>query len=283
MNDDRLGARFSLRTAQLARMAELLALSWATRRSALVEGGPVVSLTSYGKRARTVGFTMESIAQGTLLPSRLVLWLDEPRLLGNLSGMLQRLQRRGVEVLPTDDYGPHKKYYPFVASQSSFSVPLVTADDDVLYPRTWLAELMAAHRRRPDEVHCYRARVMSFAGEQLAPYTTWPDCSTAEPSHRHFSVGLAGVLFPPSVLTALKRSGDAFRASCRRTDDIWLNVHAQRAGAKVSQLHAQPEHFMLLPGTQGGALLHENLQGGNDAALRLLYGADDLERLREAR
>lgn len=273
--------RVSLRSEQVARMAELAALNVASRRPAVARGGPVVSLTSYGKRARTVAFTLESIAQGSLLPSRLLLWLDEPELLQHPPSMLRRLQRRGVEILRTDDYGPHKKYYPYVASQRSFDAPLVTADDDVLYPRDWLAELVAAHGRQPDAVQCYRARVMVLSGDRFAPYATWSDCCSTAASHRHFSVGLAGVLFPQAVLGELQRQGDAFRATCPRTDDIWLNLHAQRVDAKVRQVLETPRHFLLLPGTQQGALLHGNLQGGNDAALQRLYQSEDLLRLRE--
>ena len=281
MPGEELLQRLSLRAGQLARMSQLGLRNATSARRAVAPGGPVVSLTSYGKRARTVGFTIESIAQGSLLPSRLILWLDEPALLNHLPATLRRLQTRGVEILATENYGPHKKYYPFVASQARFDVPLVTADDDVLYPRDWLALLMEQHRQEPDDVHCYRARVMAMNGDELAPYTTWSDCQTTNPSHRHFSVGLAGVLFPAKLLAELRRQGDAFRASCPRTDDIWLNLHAQRVGAKVRQVRALPEHFMLLPGTQSSALLHTNMQGGNDQALRNVYAPPDLQRLRE--
>jgi hypothetical protein len=39
---------------------------------------------------------------------------------------------------------------------------------------------------------------------------------------------------------------------------------------------------MLLPGTQKGALLHDNVAGRNDSALSALYRADDLARLAQA-
>lgn len=271
--------RLSLRTAQVRAMVALALSNVMSRRPAVAAGGPVVSLTSYGKRARTVGFTLESIAQGTLLPSRLLLWLDEPELIARLPASVRRLQARGLEVLPCENYGPHKKYYPYVAAQTTLDAPLVTADDDVLYPRDWLASLMAAHQREPELVHCYRARVMALSGSELLPYASWPDCSTTAPSHRHFSVGLAGVLFPAHVQRELQHSGASFTSSCPRTDDIWLNLHAQRAGARVRQLRARPQHFMLLPGTQSVALLHSNVQTGNDAALRKLYDAEQLARL----
>jgi hypothetical protein len=246
---------------------------------AVAPGGPVVSLTSFGKRARTVGFTVESIAQGSLRPSRLMLWLDEPELVANPGPLLRRLKKRGVELLGTENLGPHKKYYPFVSSQSTFEAPLVTADDDVLYPASWLEQLMQKYREHPDCVHCYRARVVKLQGGGFAPYASWEECNATAPSHRHFSIGMAGVLFPPTVLSELRRSGDAFRVCCPRTDDIWLNLHAQRVGAKVRQVHATPEYFMLLPGTQKTGLLHANVESVNDLALARVYNSGDLSRL----
>ena len=276
------GERVLSRARQLGAMSELLRLNLTSSESAVASGGPVVSLTSFGKRARTVGFTIESIAQGEMRPSRLILWLDEPELLSQPSAMLVRLQRRGVEVLQTENWGPHKKYYPYVASQSAFNVPVVTADDDVLYPTTWLAKLMQRYGAHSDSVHCYRARVVNLVGDRLAPYASWNECGTTAPSHRHFSIGMAGVLLPPPLLQELQRRGPEFRKDCPRTDDIWLNLHAQRLGAKVRQVHASPDYFMLLPGTQKGGLLHDNVAGGNDSALTALYAADDLARLAQA-
>ena len=276
------GDRISLRARQLGAMSELLRLNLTCTESAVAPGGPVVSLTSFGRRARTVGLAIESIAQGSMRPSRLLLWLDEPALIAQPPAMLARLQRRGVELLATEDWGPHKKYYPYVTSQPSFQVPLVTADDDVLYSTSWLATLMERQAAHPESVHCYRARVVRMSGQKLAPYASWHECSTTLPSHRHFSIGMAGVLFPPCLLEALQRSGAEFRKECPRTDDIWLNLHAQRVGAKVQQVHAWPDYFTLLPGTQTGALLDDNVSGSNDSALSALYGADDLARLAHA-
>ena len=101
-------------------------------------GGPVVSLTTFGKRSEKVFFAIESIANGDARPSRLILWIDDEVLLNNPPATIRRLAKRGLEVKPCKNYGPHKKYYPYVESEQTFSAPLVTADDDVLYPQYWL-------------------------------------------------------------------------------------------------------------------------------------------------
>ena len=87
-------------------------------------GGPVVSLTTYGKRSQKVYFAIESIANGDLRPSRLILWIDDEAFLNNPPATIQRLAKRGLEVKPCKNFGPHKKYYPYVESEEAFSAPL---------------------------------------------------------------------------------------------------------------------------------------------------------------
>lgn len=242
--------------------------------------GPVVSLTSYSTRVDAVFLTMESIAGGTLKPSRLILWLDETARLAELPATLKRLQRRGMEVLECPNYGPHKKYYPFVAGQP-LDKPLVTADDDVLYPGNWLNGLMESSRISPDTVICYKAREIQFGSEGLVPYTSWRACLSEVASFRIFAIGVSGVLYPSSFLRILKEQGDAFMQSCPKADDIWLHLHALRHDYRVKQISVRDEHFPSLPGTQDIALSKSNLkQGENDRVIELLYTTSDIDKIR---
>lgn len=83
--------------------------------ASIVSSTPVVvSLTSYGERTGKVFYTIESIADGELLPSRIILWLDNEQLFNHLPPELKRLQSRGLEIFLTKNYGPHTKYFPYV-------------------------------------------------------------------------------------------------------------------------------------------------------------------------
>ena len=130
-------------------------------------GGPVVSLTSYGKRIETVHLAIESIARGSSRPSRLLLWIDDESLFFRLPTPIKRLQKRGLDVKLCRSYGPHTKYYPYVESLANFPLPLVTADDDILYPRYWLKGLIKANQEHPDVVNCYGAHVIPVSESGL--------------------------------------------------------------------------------------------------------------------
>ena len=249
----------------------------------IAQGGPVVSLTTYGPRIDTVHLTIESIGRGRLKPSRLILWLDDERRYNDLPESLRRLQHRGLEIYLTDNLGPHTKYYPYVASQPRHELPLVTADDDIVYPRWWLRRLWEAYRAEPEQISCYRAHVVALDDRSaFLPYREWPPCGSREARWRHFATGVSGVIYPPRFLSFMQEQGDAFRDCCPKADDIWLHAMALRAGLRVRQIGRLPRYFEGLPGTHDQGLVHFNsFSGGNDRQIAATYVAADLRKMVE--
>jgi hypothetical protein len=240
--------------------------------------GPVVSLTTYGPRANTVYLAIESIGRGSTRPSRLILWIDDETFLRRLPPEIQRQKRRGLEVRSCEDLGPHKKYFPFLQEEEHFDKPLVTADDDMMYPRNWLEGLVKAFGDYPSNVNCYRARVMSLKSRGIAPYKEWELCESSRPSLTHVATGCSGVIYPPSLLPELKRAGSGFKDCCPNADDLWLHVQAIRAGYKIRQVHEIPVHFSMLPATQQNSLYVQNVvyADGNDRQIRATYKDSDI-------
>jgi hypothetical protein len=243
-------------------------------------GGPVVSLTSHGGRLRTVYITIESIGRGRCLPSRLILWIDDPVLYHNLPLALHRLMQRGLEVRLSNKYGPHAKYYPYLESTERFTKSLVTADDDILYPRSWLKKLVTASGKDPEFVLCYRAHVVGFCRDEIAPYTTWKPCRSLSPAARNFATGVSGVLYPPAFLQRLKLADRGFESCCPKADDVWLHVQALRNGFSIRQVTDRPRHFLTIPRTQRVALAQGNwVNGGNDRQIAATYKEEDIHRM----
>jgi len=241
--------------------------------------GPTVSMTTHGSRTKTAFLAVESIARGTLKPSRLILWTNDPACEERPPRALRRLRRRGLEICLAENWGPHTKYFPYVISTdpARFSTPLVTADDDILYPRTWLRRLDAAHRQAPGAIHCFRAHTISFESTSLLPYAQWLPCRATAPGHLTFATGVSGVIYPGAMQAELRRRGDAFVDRCRENDDVWINWVAYRARIPVSQVSDSPQHFPAIPLSQRDSLMHASLAGGRtDRLLLTTYGQEDL-------
>jgi hypothetical protein len=276
-----LPSRIAKKAFAMLKVRQLKAINERSASRVICPGGPVVSLTSYGKRIDTAYLAIESIAGGSLLPSELILWLDDQARFESLPIELERLEQRGLTVRRCKNYGPHKKYYPYVDSQKNFAVPLVTADDDVLYPADWLCTLTAAFERNPRVVSGYRARVMSFQGDRIAPYVQWTLCGTTTPSWRHVLNGVSGAIYPPQLLAALKNAGSEFEKCCPKADDVWLHANALRAGFRVQQVGKRATHFPFIPGSQEIALYFDNATTGNDIQIAKTYTERDLQRIAE--
>ena len=237
----------------------------------------LVSLTTYGSRLGTVAYVVESIAAGRRRPRRMILWLDDPDAYESRPESLRRLERRGLEVRLTQNYGPHTKYYPSLAGAIAEDLPIVTADDDILYPRYWLNRLLVAASAYPDVVSCYRASVVATIDAKMAPYTSWPRCKSTTASLAHFATGVSGVFYPMAMVHALAARGTEFISRCPRADDIWLHWVAIREGVLIRQIAPRARHFPYVPGTQEQTLVEENVhQGANDVRIAALYTESDV-------
>jgi len=246
---------------------------------------PVVSLTTYGARLRTVHHTIESIAQGSVRPSRLILWVNEPRILEDPGAHLRRLRNRGLEIRLAADYGPHTKYFPYAASAEPHSNhPLVTADDDIIYAPYWLRGLRDNYDRRQELIHCWRARTITLNDSGIMPYAEWLPCSTTTATNLAFSTGVSGVIYPPRMLIAIREYGTEFMDRSQNADDVWLNWIALRSGIRVRQVRPRPKHFASLRSTQRVRLSKSNVdRGRNDRYVANVYTSSDIESLLAAR
>ncbi|WP_461666679.1 hypothetical protein [Gordonia sputi] len=243
------------------------------------EADVVVNLTSFGPRVERVFLAIESVGRGKLLPSRIILWLDESTHLDNPVKSLRRLEARGLEIRLCENLGPHKKYYPYVALDGlDATCPFVTIDDDAMYPRWWLHELVGAHSNSPDAITCYRAKRMQLSSYGVREYASWPTVDSIEGSMSHVPTGVSGVLYPASFgRVVAKFDKSAAQKLAPFSDDLWLHWCAVSHGYQIFQVRDKSFLFWELPGTDQGGLAIENvLRGRNDRVIESLYSPEDL-------
>lgn len=269
----------------LSLLATTVRLAVANRvlRSPVTGDAPcVVSVASFGARKKTVHLMLESVARGSVRPSRLVLVLDEADAEVPLPRPLDRLRARGLEVRFADaTLGPHKKWSWWSRPDSTGAPVLVTADDDVLYPEWWLATLRGAtHGFTTEDVVPFRAKRVRVEDGRLTSYRTWPACTTDTASVLTFSTGSSGVAYPLSFQQALRDAGDGYRQTCPRADDVWLHACAVTNGYRVRQVFATTRAFHHILSSQRGSLTASNVDDGqNDPQIQATYGAEALRTL----
>ena len=261
----------------------VLGLRARTNTSPLCAGDTdaVVNITSYGYRTKRVYLAIESIARGRVLPARIILWLDaEDWEAGRNRRSIRRLVARGLEVRQgVKEYRAHNKYFHF--ARSSDAGFLVTADDDVFYPRNWLAALWRVFDeggRR--EVVAHWVRHPLVIDDDLAPSWNWNNARDTKPRVGPFTLGVSGVIFPPTLRRAVSELGTRFLESSALNDDVWISWNALRVATPVRQCEDKPLSALVIPFTQKYQLAHENIHNRQtELQLRATYGRADIKRI----
>jgi len=231
----------------------------------------IVSLTSYRPRLPFIGLAVRSLLDQSVSPACVQLWVPAADT-DSVPSEVRALERAGLEVRATDrDLGPAGKLLPALREQPGAVV--VTADDDVVYPRHWLRDLLRGHERWPEAIVCVRAHELRFADDgSLLPYADWAwDSRRTGTDLRLFFTGHGGVLYPPGALPRRAHDDDLRSALCPRADDVWFNWMARLAGTPIARLAVSVPRHNDVPGSQGTTLMSDNVAGGdNDAQIRNL-------------
>lgn len=227
----------------------------------------VVSLTSYGKRINEVYLAIESIMQGTMKPNRIVLWLAEDEFAGKrLPVMLQRQQKRGLQIEYCQDLRSFKKIVPVMGKYPDACV--VTVDDDVMYEFDLLENLINAHVQNPNDVCACRIHRITL-GQDKKPksymrwqWEVWPQGK----SNLNFLTSGGGTLFPPHCFEKEFFNKEAFLSLCPYADDVWINAMIWISGRQICKAYTHSVKgcdYTEMHLEQDAALSKENIDPSN--------------------
>ena len=202
------------------------------------EGTPrtIISLTSIPSRMSDMHFTVYSLMDQTLPADAIILYLGSeffPKGERGLPKSLLQFKKYGLQIRFVKDLKPYTKFvYSLADYPESF---IVTADDDIFYPRDWLEKLWRTHEEHPECIIAHRAHWIKFADDgQLLPYKQWGYTKGRPiPSFKNFLTGVGGVLYPPHALHGDAGCAEKFTRLAEFADDIWFWASAVRNNTKV--------------------------------------------------
>jgi len=235
----------------------------------------IVTLTSFGERVDSVYLTIESIFQQSVKPKKVLLWLDEAEFdAASLPSSLYRAQDRGLDIRFCKNTRSYKKIIP--ALKVFRNDILVTIDDDIMYPSSFLENLLESHKQQPAVVMCYRAHLMCLeSASKLRPYAQWQSCvSNRAASWMLFPTGAGGVLYPPQCFDDEVLNEGVFLSLCATADDVWLKAMSLKNGVKTALVSGDCSWSILPPyikGTQQNCLADVNIKEGNDLQLARVF------------
>lgn len=244
---------------------------WSRRPLSVSDSRPtvdlVLSLTTFPERLSSAAITLKTLLRQTVRPRALVVVLSKVQF-DRVPEELKRFEHLGVRVIFDD--GDIRSFKKLIPIREQFSgATIVTADDDVIYPSDWLARLVSAHQRGPNDVVGHRGTCIVGGKESLAPYVSWPQAGVSTPSARVFLTGMGGILYPADALPpeALDRSL-AIRL-CPTADDIWFKAMELIGGVSVRKVSDDPAQLHGVRSAQRFSLRQLNVDDGrNDAQFR---------------
>ncbi len=192
----------------------------------------VVSFTSYPPRISTVHRVVESLYQQTMPADEIILYLslDEfPEMESDLPDTLNRLNgQKGFRIeWVQGNLKSHKKYY--YALQNYKDAVVITVDDDTVYAKTMISELVESHKRFPDAVSARRVRMIIKNSEGLEPYGKWEGETYLDeyadiPRMDLCAVGIGGILYPVFNRDHWSDKKMIFEMA-EEQDDLWLKYN----------------------------------------------------------
>ena len=231
----------------------------------------IVTLTSYGQRISTTApYAIFSLLNQSVLPDRIVLVVSSDVI---IPPVLECLSKKGVEILFHNDLGPYTKLVPALLKFPEDI--LVTADDDVYYPKNWFKQLKTAYLNDSTKIHCHRAHEICFDNNKILAYRNWKhSIKTEKNNNLLFPTGVGGILYPPYSLHESCVDISKFTALAPKADDIWFWAMAKIKGTKHSLIrngYSKINHVDLDEESKG--LLVKNFWGGeNDNQLQAVIG-----------
>jgi hypothetical protein len=227
----------------------------------------IVSLTTIPERVSRVSLCIDSLLRQSIKPDRIILWLSEQSLSGlprisksTLPRDLVKLERRGLEIRWTKDIGSYRKIIPTMVECPGAII--VTADDDIFYPRHWLKLLYQAYEREPQYVHCHRAHLIEYEESGLPRrYRDWRLLAPGivGPSLDLVPTGVGGILYAPGHLHDDVLNESVFLRLCPRADDIWLKAMSLKKGVPCKKVAPETFRVVSIRFQQNRTLSSDNL------------------------
>ena len=143
---------------------------------------------------------------------------------------------------------------------------IITVDDDLIYDRNLVRDLIECAKMNPGCVCARRVNLITKnTTGNLNPYSewNWEYKEISEPSHSLIATGCGGILYPPHLLPQETFDAKVIKTYCLNTDDIWLKFMELKSDVKVVFSNNKFIHPLTLRHTQESGLLQTNTAGEN--------------------
>ena len=201
-----------------------------------------VCMTTIRDRVKYVAESVRSILRGDVLPTQIYVMISKEPYMKDKGiefsalpkSLIELADTKPVTIVYTENIGPHRKLLPILSKYWNDDCVIVTVDDDVIYHRSTLAELIKYYiLSGRDSVVALRSHRIGLCTSnqalKVSEYKYWPLVSYGLREMLQLPTGTGGVLYRPDFFhpivfdrkfLSITSTGDdiAFRLACMVKD-----------------------------------------------------------------
>lgn len=241
----------------------------------------VISLTTTRDRLYLLRFSLISLMEQSLKADRIVVWLSRDAYLRdkgfgdfNIESWAKKKLPSGyanrVEFKYCENIGPYRKLIPLLRTSNIEDI-IVTADDDILYKKDWLKNLIEKFEETDGCVVACRVRRVSYnILGFLKSYSFWPIVRNASFLDGDFVITFgAGAVVSPAFFKRSDINDDSFLDLCPTADDLWYTTLLERNNVGVLVVPDTIGSLIFLSHNDG--LVNDNLLANKSGIHGVLY------------
>ncbi|EPH3102600.1 hypothetical protein RG265_003907 [Providencia stuartii] len=232
----------------------------------------IISLTSYSRRFKTLHLTLESLLRQSLPPRNIYLWLSEEDIKKNkgVPKKILSLQKRGLIIIIKDENIRSYKKLSYIEEVLSPDIShVITADDDILYPKYWAKELIDTSTKH-NCVSCFRGHNFIISNDIYDyKHAIKNNITKNLPSYNLIPTGCSGIAYPKNSISSLVSNKNLFQELSPDTDDIWYKMMTLSKNYKCCRVNNNNIHFPIVIQSLGDSLFSKNIyQNHNEINLK---------------
>ncbi len=182
----------------------------------------MVSISTSSENINDVQYTIYSLLNQEVKPDKVILCLNKnefPDEELDLPKNILRFKRNGLSIRFFEDEISFASIIPIITEYPNDIV--VTANDNIFYPRNWLKTLYEENKRNENTIIGYNALTINVDAEgNVSDYSTWTTNDDSTPTFNNFLSCEDGILYPPNSLHEDVKNRKLFDKLCK-SEDIW--------------------------------------------------------------
>ena len=228
----------------------------------------IVSLTSHTKSRleQLPKFLFNSLLKYNKTNFKVVLTLYKDDIQYITKDLQSLIDNNLIELIVAEEnLKSHLKY--FYVMQKYKNLPIITIDDDIIYPVKMFEYMLEEHRKNPNVVLCRSCQQFTYTNNEINNTKQWLWNPINDIAHINHAEGYAGILYPPNCLNI---SNDLIPEiyDTIMSDDIYLSILEIRNRVKVYYLPKMRHEFVLSTKGEDSISLHPNIIAINDSYVK---------------